>query len=101
MTGTFANAINWHIDRFTQFPQAVLDHKDELTGKTVVSFCTSRNSLRKAAIFMAEAGVERVLQLDGGILKYFEETGGTGFEGTCFVFDGRETLDSGLQPRNL
>lgn len=76
--GTFANAINWHIDRFTQFPQAVLDHKDELTGKTVVSFCTG-GIREKAAIFMAEAGVERVLQLDGGILKYFEETGGTGF----------------------
>ena len=99
--GTFANAINWHIDRFTQFPQAVLDHKDELAGKTVVSFCTGGIRCEKAAIFMAEAGVERVLQLDGGILKYFEETGGTRFEGTCFVFDGRETLDPGLQPRSL
>ena len=41
---------------------------------------------------MQEAGVEHVLQLDGGILKYFEETGGRHFEGDCFVFDERETL---------
>jgi len=66
-----------------------------------VSFCTGGIRCEKAAIYMAEAGVERVFQLDGGILKYFEDTGGTGFDGACFVFDGRETLDPGLQPRRL
>jgi UPF0176 protein len=39
-----------------------------------------------------------VWQLEGGILKYFEETGGAHFRGTCFVFDDREALDVGLQP---
>ena len=99
--GTFANAVHWHIDRFTQFPQAVLDHKDELAGKTIVSFCTGGIRCEKAAIYMAEAGVERVFQLEGGILKYFEQTGGTGFEGNCFVFDERETLDPRLAPHAL
>jgi len=37
-----------------------------------------------------------VWQLDGGILKYFEETGGAHFRGNCFVFDEREALDPGL-----
>ena len=99
--GTFADALHWNIDRFTQFPQAVLEHKEELAGKTIVSFCTGGIRCEKAAIFMAEAGVERVFQLEGGILKYFEQTGGTGYEGNCFVFDERETLDPRLAPRAL
>lgn len=94
--GHFKGAIDWHIHKFSEFPQAVLDHRDELRGKTVVSYCTGGIRCEKAAIFMAEAGVEHVLQLDGGILKYFEETGGKHFEGDCFVFDAREALDPSL-----
>lgn len=99
--GTFEGAINWHISKFTEFPQAVLDHKDELAGKTVISFCTGGIRCEKAAIFMEEAGIEHVYQLDGGILKYFEETGGLGYRGNCFVFDERRTLDPTLKPAPL
>lgn len=94
--GTFEGAINWHIDRFTQFPQAVQENKDELAGKTVVSFCTGGIRCEKAAIYMQELGVNNIYQLDGGILQYFEDTDGYGFEGNCFVFDERETLDAAL-----
>jgi len=97
--GTFRGAIDWRMDRFTQFPAAVRAHKDELAGKTVVSFCTGGIRCEKAAIYMAQAGVEHVYQLEGGILKYFEETGGEGYDGECFVFDGREALDPALRPR--
>lgn len=45
--GTFEGAINWHITKFTEFPQAVLDHKDELAGKTVISFCTGVFAVKK------------------------------------------------------
>lgn len=96
--GTFRGAIDWRIDRFTQFPAAVDAHRAELEGKTVVSFCTGGIRCEKAAIYLREAGIERVYQLDGGILKYFEETGGPGFEGKCFVFDERVSLDPALAP---
>lgn len=99
--GTFQGAINWHINRFTQFPEAVNEHFDELTGKTIISFCTGGIRCEKAAIYMRELGLENVYQLDGGILKYFEETGGDGFTGSCFVFDERETLDPNLRPRAM
>jgi len=39
-----------------------------------------------------------VLQLDGGILKYFELAGGRHFEGHCFVFDERVALNDTLRP---
>jgi len=97
--GRFKNAIDWHIHKFSEFPQAVLDHKNELRGKTVVSYCTGGIRCEKAAIFMAEAGIEHVVQLDGGILKYFEEVGGAHFDGDCFVFDEREALDPALDPQ--
>jgi UPF0176 protein len=38
---------------------------------------------------MAMQGYTDVLQLDGGILKYFEEVGGAHYDGECFVFDER------------
>ncbi len=96
--GTFEHAIDWRIDKFSDFPQAVLEHRAELAGKTVVSFCTGGIRCEKAAIYLREVGVERVLQLEGGILKYFEEAGGAHYRGGCFVFDERRALDPSLAP---
>ena len=97
--GSFTGAIDWRIDKFSQFPEQVAAHKAELDGKTVVSFCTGGIRCEKAALFMQEAGVEHVYQLDGGILKYFEETDGAHWQGHCFVFDEREALGCTLEPQ--
>jgi UPF0176 protein len=97
--GTFHNAIDWRISKFTEFPEALLKHRQDLAGKTVVSFCTGGIRCEKAAIFMREAGVDNVFQLEGGILKYFEESGHAHFEGECFVFDERRALDPALKPQ--
>lgn len=96
--GTFDGAIDWRIDRFTQFPDAVQANRESLEGKTIVSFCTGGIRCEKAAIYMAQVGIDHVYQLDGGILKYFEDTDGRGFHGNCFVFDERVSLDPGLAP---
>ncbi|MBB3175960.1 sulfurtransferase [Variovorax sp. Sphag1AA] len=97
--GTFEGAIDWRIHKFTEFPKAVQKHRDELAGKTVVSFCTGGIRCEKAAILMHELGLDNVVQLDGGILKYFEEVGGAHYQGECFVFDGRESLSPDLKAR--
>jgi UPF0176 protein len=96
--GSFAGAVDWRLDKFSDFPEALRAHKQELEGKTVVSFCTGGIRCEKAAIYMREQGLDHVWQLDGGILKYFEQTGGAHFEGNCFVFDEREALDPELRP---
>ena len=90
--GTFEGAIDWRIHKFTEFPDALRAHKHELQDKTVVSFCTGGIRCEKAAILMREEGLEHVYQLEGGILKYFEETDGAHYQGHCFVFDEREAL---------
>ena len=95
--GTFRGALDWQIDKFSQFPEALQRHRAELANKTVVSFCTGGIRCEKAAIYMQAQGVECVYQLDGGILKYFELVGDAHYHGNCFVFDTRETLDAGLQ----
>ena len=95
--GTFKGAIDWRLQKFSQFPDAVLAHKNELQDKTVISFCTGGIRCEKAAIFMREAGLPHVYQLEGGILKYFEETGGAHYEGGCFVFDERRAVGQDLE----
>ena len=97
--GTFDNAIDWRINRFTEFPKALAEHREQLQGKRVVSFCTGGIRCEKAAILMHEQGLPDVLQLEGGILKYFEEVGGQHYSGDCFVFDGREALAPDLSAR--
>jgi len=96
--GTFEGAIDWRISKFSEFPQAVQANKQALAGKTVVSFCTGGIRCEKAAIYLREAGVDNVWQLDGGILKYLELTNGAHYRGQCFVFDEREALDAALAP---
>jgi len=99
--GTFKNTINWGITKFTEFPDALNAHKAELEDKTVISFCTGGIRCEKAAIFMRNAGLPHVYQLEGGILKYFEEVGNDHYDGGCFVFDERRAVDADLSATGL
>ncbi len=96
--GTFEQAVDYDIAKFSDFPPAIAARKAEFEGKTVVSFCTGGIRCEKAAIHMQEAGIEHVYQLEGGILKYFEEVGGSHYQGDCFVFDYRTALNPSLEP---
>jgi UPF0176 protein len=96
--GAFEGAIDWRLNRFSEFPAAVAAHRDELAGKTVVSYCTGGIRCEKAAIVMQALGIERGYQLEGGILRYFEQTDGAPhWRGRCFVFDERESLGAALE----
>lgn len=96
--GTFRDALTLPIDKFTDLPAALEPHRDELQDATVVSFCTGGIRCEKAAIFLRDQGWENLLQLDDGILGYFEQVGGLGYDGGCFVFDERVSLDPQLRP---
>lgn len=94
--GTFKNAIPARIDNFRQFPEAVRRLPPELKDQPVVTFCTGGIRCEKAAPFMEREGFKHIYQLEGGILKYFEEVGGAHYDGECFVFDQRVGLDPSL-----
>ena len=95
--GTFENTVDYRIDKFSEFPDVIAQHKDDFAGKTVVTFCTGGIRCEKAAIHMQNIGFNDVYQLEGGILKYFEEVGGDHYAGDCFVFDYRTALNPKLE----
>ena len=94
--GTFATATPIGVDHFRQFPEALKALPENAKQKPVVMFCTGGIRCEKAGPLMQENGFDQVYQLDGGILRYFEEVGGDHYDGDCFVFDKRVAVDSNL-----
>jgi UPF0176 protein len=100
--GTFHNARHLDIGRFGEFPEAYRQAvtRGEINPREhhIVTFCTGGIRCEKAALFLVDEGAKNVSQLDGGILKYFEDVGGSHWQGECFVFDDRVALDPDLAP---
>jgi len=94
--GTFDNALFWGNRNFTEFGEIAPRHLAELDGKTVVSFCTGGIRCEKAAPYLRSLGAGDVYQLEGGILRYFEQVGRDHYHGDCFVFDERNAVDAAL-----
>jgi len=98
--GTFENAINPNTEAFRQFPEYVKQHLDPKKHKKVAMFCTGGIRCEKSTALLKQMGFEDVFHLKGGILKYLEEVpkDETLWQGECFVFDNRVTVDHDLQP---
>lgn len=96
--GTFEGAVTVPIKQFVQLLEALEPHRDELKDATVVSFCTGGIRCEKAAPWLRSHGFGDIRQLEGGILAYFEQVGGAGYQGGCFVFDERVALGPDLLP---
>jgi UPF0176 protein len=96
--GTFRGALHLGLTSFGRFPAAARELDPALKDKTLVAFCTGGIRCEKAAPLLIREGFRDVYQLQGGILQYFEECGAVHFEGRCFVFDDRTSLDGNLQP---
>ncbi len=95
--GTFDQALPIGVNHFRDFPEAVRKLPEEMKQQPIVMFCTGGIRCEKAGPFMEQEGFREIYQLDGGILKYFEECGGAHYHGDCFVFDHRVALDPALQ----
>ena len=96
--GTFEGALDLALDSFSRLPDAVLAQREVLRNRRVVTFCTGGIRCEKAALWMGQAGFEHVVQLDGGVLRWFEEQQGAHWRGELFVFDKRGGLDRSLKP---
>ena len=95
--GSFRGAVPAGIDHFRDFPAAVKKLPEALKTQPIVMFCTGGIRCEKAGPYLEQAGFLNVHQLDGGILKYFEECGGAHYDGECFVFDRRVGVDPALR----
>lgn len=97
--GTFKHALNPNTETFREFPQYVKENLDPSKHKKVAMFCTGGIRCEKSTAYMKEQGFEEVYHLKGGILKYLEDVpkDETLWEGECFVFDERVTVDHDLK----
>ena len=97
--GTFKNAINPNTQSFREFPEYVKNNLNPQQHKKVAMFCTGGIRCEKSTAFLKEQGFDEVYHLKGGILKYLEEVpaSDTLWEGECFVFDERVTVNLALE----
>lgn len=97
--GTFKGALDPNTKTFREFPQYVKENLDPQKHKKVAMFCTGGIRCEKSTAYLKEQGFDEVYHLEGGILKYLEEVpkDETLWEGECFVFDNRVTVDHDLQ----
>jgi UPF0176 protein len=97
--GTFKNALNPNTESFREFPDYVKQNLDPAKNKKVAMYCTGGIRCEKSTAYLKEQGFEEVYHLEGGILKYLEEVPEeeTLWEGECFVFDERVTVDHSLE----
>ena len=99
--GGFTDALSLDIDNFRDFRTAVnaavangrLTHDDRL-----VTFCTGGIRCEKAAPWLKQQGFKDVRQIEGGILNWIASEGSAHWQGDCFVFDDRVTVDQQLSP---
>ncbi len=96
LSGRFKGAHELKIRTFRAFPDEARKLPEDWKSKTVVSYCTGGIRCEKAAPLLKQYGFEKIYQLEGGILRYFEEVGGAHYDGECFVFDYRVGVDPAL-----
>ena len=90
--GKFKNAVTLDIENFREFPEKIKE-LEQYKGKKILTYCTGGIKCEKASALLLKEGFEDVYQLHGGIIKYGKEAGGKDFEGKCYVFDNRVTVE--------
>ena len=104
--GTFKGSLDPKTKSFRDFPEWSKNNLKAIMkkeGKTKVAmFCTGGIRCEKASSHLLEEGIEEVYQLEGGILKYLENISSDEslWEGDCFVFDERVSIQHGLVEGN-
>ena len=100
--GSFKNAVSPETTNFREFPEYVEQNLDPAKHKKVAMFCTGGIRCEKASAYMLNQGFDEAYHLKGGILKYLEEVSSDEslWEGECFVFDGRVSVDHELAEGN-
>lgn len=98
--GSFEGAWNPQTESFGDFPAFVQHNLDPQRHKKIAMFCTGGIRCEKATSYLLSQGFEAVYHLKGGILRYLEMISPSEslWEGECFVFDQRVSVNHRLQP---
>ncbi len=100
--GIFKGAVDPKTKTFREFPDWVRNNSGLHNKPKIAMYCTGGIRCEKATAFMKQEGFEDVYHLKGGILKYLEEVPAEEslWEGACFVFDERVSVEHGLKEGN-
>jgi UPF0176 protein len=100
--GIFKGAVDPQTKTFREFPDWVKNNTGLHNKPKIAMYCTGGIRCEKATAFMKEQGFDEVYHLKGGILKYLEEVPAEEslWEGACFVFDERVSVEHGLKEGN-
>ncbi len=98
--GTFEGAIDPKTTSFREFPDWFRKFRESHEVKKVAMFCTGGIRCEKSTAFLRSEGIDDVVHLRGGILKYLETMpkDETLWRGECFVFDQRVSVGHDLSP---
>ena len=98
--GAFEGAINPGTTSFREFPDWFREFRETHGVKKVAMYCTGGIRCEKSTAFLRAEGVDDVVHLKGGILKYLEAVPETEslWRGECFVFDQRVSVGHDLAP---
>ncbi|MHA7871629.1 MAG: oxygen-dependent tRNA uridine(34) hydroxylase TrhO [Hyphococcus sp.] len=98
--GTFEGAVNPRTTSFREFPEWFRQFRKDHAIKKVAMFCTGGIRCEKSTAFLRSEGVEDVVHLKGGVLKYLETVPEheSRWRGECFVFDQRVSVGHDLAP---
>lgn len=100
LTGKFEGAIDPQIDTFSDFAKYVDEKLSPDRTPKIAMYCTGGIRCEVASSYLLQKGFSEVFHLQGGILKYLEEVPkeASRWQGECFVFDERVTVDHALAP---
>jgi len=99
MNGSFKGAVNPQTEKFSELPAFVSTNLADKKDSKIAMYCTGGIRCEKFAPYLKSQGFKNVFQLNGGILRYLEtvDPAESLWEGECFVFDERRTLNERLE----
>lgn len=97
--GSFSTATSLGIKHFRELPDAVARTIGDQVDTPIAMYCTGGIRCEKASHLLIERGYKQIYQLEGGILNYLDQVcqEDSKWEGDCFVFDQRVTVNANLE----
>lgn len=98
--GAFKGAQNPATRTFKELPQWLEENLPDDKTVPVAMYCTGGIRCEKSTAYLKQQGYQNVYHLEGGILKYLEETPESEslWQGACYVFDDRVAVNHDLSP---
>ncbi|GAB5466734.1 MAG: rhodanese-related sulfurtransferase [Candidatus Kapaibacteriales bacterium] len=91
--GHFKGALPAATINFRDTAEFLEKYKKQMEGKEVVMYCTGGIRCEKASKLLVDAGIEKPLQLEGGVVNYVNRFDDGNWLGNLYTFDGRVSTE--------